>query len=65
MADPLWQQFHTFRSLTRPPGGEVTLEVQNRVIGFLDKVHRTFPDKHVAIVSHGDPIKSASANICR
>jgi probable phosphoglycerate mutase len=60
--DPLWRQFNTFRSGTRPPGGETMLEVQARMLAGLERLCERHPDKTVAVVSHGDPIKSVIAH---
>lgn len=36
-----------------PPGGESTFEVRERVLEFLKKIEKEYPDSTVAIVSHG------------
>ena len=59
LQDAGWQRFNSFRSSTPIPGGESALQIQARVIGFLTAVHRASPQEHIAIVSHGDPIKTA------
>ena len=53
-----WKQWNTFRSGTRPPGGESILEVQARTVGEIEKLRRAFPEKTLALFSHGDPIRS-------
>ena len=58
--DERWRRFNTFRSGTRPPGGEHMLEVQARVVSWLEGVR----DRHagreaVAAVTHGDVVKAA------
>lgn len=58
-ADPRWQQFNALRSLTRAPGGESMLEVQARTIRALEVLRRQHPNEMIAVVSHGDTIKSA------
>ena len=57
--DPAWAVWNDARSLGRIPGGESMLEVQARMIAVLEEIRRAHPDQHVAVVSHGDPIKSA------
>jgi broad specificity phosphatase PhoE len=57
--EPLWQAFNLFRSGTRPPGGETMLEVQSRIVRFLDELRRRHPDEPVAAISHADILKSA------
>lgn len=57
--EPLWRSFNLYRSGTRPPGGETMLDVQARVVGFLDALRRRHPEEHVAVVSHGDVLRGA------
>lgn len=56
-----WKQFNDFRSGTRAPHGELMLETQLRIVNFMSLVHDRLPDGTVALVSHGDVIKSALA----
>lgn len=60
--DPLWRQFNALRSLTRAPGGEMQLETQARMIAALERLRERHPDQTIAVVSHGDVIKSAIAH---
>ena len=57
--NPSYKTWNQARSLARVPGGESMLEVQARMIAVLEEIRRAHPDGAVAIVSHGDPIKSA------
>jgi probable phosphoglycerate mutase len=57
--DPLFIRFNTFRSCTRPPGGELMSEVQLRMIRGLERIQETWSNQTVAIFSHGDPIRAA------
>jgi probable phosphoglycerate mutase len=57
--DPRWRQFNTFRSGTRVPGGELMVEVQTRMVGEMERLRQELPAGRFALVSHGDPIKSA------
>lgn len=59
---PLWQRFNLFRSSTRVPGGELMAEVQSRMIAALERMREQHPGDMVAVVSHGDVIKSAVAH---
>jgi len=59
--DPQWLQFNHFRSGTRIPGGELIVEVQERMVTAIEQLHRLYPEGLVAAVSHGDVIKSAIA----
>jgi broad specificity phosphatase PhoE len=52
-----WRRFNVFRSGTRPPGGELALETQARVIHKLHELAGLHPDETVAVVSHGDPLR--------
>jgi alpha-ribazole phosphatase len=36
-----------------PPGGETARQVQERVVAFLDEISKRYPQKTIAIVSHG------------
>jgi len=56
-----WRRFNTFRSGTRAPGGELMLETQTRMVRQLDRLCAKHPDEIVALVSHGDPLRSALA----
>jgi probable phosphomutase (TIGR03848 family) len=56
--DPLWRRFNTQRSTTRIPGGELTLEVQTRMVEAFEGIRRRHPDSVVAVFSHGDPIRA-------
>lgn len=49
--------------LRRPPGGETILEVQARVVRFVERVSKEQPGTIVAAVSHADPIKAAVAGL--
>src|SRR3954451_21256248 len=59
VGDPLWKRFNSFRSSVTIPGGESMLRIQTRVTGFIAELHRSYPHDHIALVSHGDPIKTA------
>jgi probable phosphoglycerate mutase len=60
-ADATWRQFNSFRSGTRIPGGESMIEIQARMTGALEHLHREFPGRTLALFSHGDPIKATVA----
>lgn len=53
-----WEYFNTYRSGTRPPGGESMLEVQARAVTSLQRLHAEHPGSLIAIVSHGDVIRA-------
>jgi probable phosphoglycerate mutase len=59
-----WKAFNSFRSGTRPPGGESAAEVLARALSELErliKVHPTSEDV-VALVSHGDVLRALVAH---
>lgn len=57
-----WKQFLRFRSGTRVPGGELMVELQVRMVAGMERLRVAHPDQTVAIVSHGDPIRTALAH---
>ena len=61
--DGLWRRFNTLRASTRPPMGELTLEVQTRMCDELERLRQTHADgSTVAVFSHQDTIKAAVAH---
>lgn len=56
-----WRQFNAFRSGTRAPNGELMLETQLRIVGCMERLREQHPNDAIALVSHGDVIKSAVA----
>jgi broad specificity phosphatase PhoE len=56
-----WRKFNTYRGGARPPGGEMMIEVQTRIIRELHCLEERHPAEIVAVVSHGDPLRSAAA----
>jgi broad specificity phosphatase PhoE len=59
-----WRDFNERRSSTRIPGGEIMDEVVRRSLAMLEEVHR-HPDltgRLVAVVSHGDVLRSLVAH---
>lgn len=59
--DPRWRRWNSQRAEARCPGGESMLEIQARVVDELLEIGFAHPDQHVAVVSHGDPIRAAVA----
>jgi probable phosphomutase (TIGR03848 family) len=60
-SDPQWALFNSYRSGTRVPGGELMLETQARIVGFMLRLRDEHPGETVALVSHGDVIRAALA----
>jgi probable phosphoglycerate mutase len=58
-ADPRHQVWNRMRGLARAPGGESMLDVQARMVRGIKRLRAEHPDQTVAVVSHGDPIKTA------
>lgn len=56
-----WRRFNAFRSGTRIPNGELMLETQLRIISHMEWLREQYPEDCLALVSHGDVIKSAVA----
>ncbi|PWU07211.1 MAG: phosphoglycerate mutase [Terriglobia bacterium] len=56
-----WRRFNTFRSGVRAPGGELMIETQARMIREIDSIRVRHPADTVAVVSHGDPLRSVIA----
>jgi probable phosphomutase (TIGR03848 family) len=58
-SDALWQRFNTHRSVTCPPGGELMLTLQARVVAEIERLRERHGDGMVALVSHADTIRAA------
>ncbi len=56
-----WRQYNRFRACVRPPGGEMLVEVQTRMVRRLQSLAREHREGTVAVVSHGDALRSALA----
>ena len=57
-----WKQWNSFRSGHRIPGGESMLDIQSRIVGEMQRLREQHTDGDcVALVSHGDVIKAATA----
>ena len=57
-ADPTWQLYNSVRSVSRPPDGELLLDVQQRAVTALLDMHARHPGQTVAVVSHGDVLRA-------
>lgn len=56
---PRWRSFNETRSITRIPRGELILEVQARIVAFIQLLRERHPEAAVALISHGDVIRAA------
>ncbi|HYG22858.1 MAG TPA: histidine phosphatase family protein [Verrucomicrobiae bacterium] len=54
----LWRQWNTFRTGVRIPNGETIHEIQARMVRAIDMLRRKFAEQRIALVSHGDPLRS-------
>jgi probable phosphomutase (TIGR03848 family) len=59
--DPQWKAYRAFRSGSRIPGGEMIIQVQQRMIVAMETLCNRHGQGMVAIFSHGDPIRTAIA----
>ncbi len=57
-----WKQWNQFRSTLRIPNGETMPEVQTRMMRAIERLFREFPSGRLALVSHGDPIRTVIAH---
>src|SRR5262249_21110061 len=57
-----FRRYKCFRTGTRPPGGgELMIEVQNRMVREVTRLADEHPGQTVALVSHGDPLRAVLA----
>ncbi len=56
--DPEWAHYNRNRSTTRPPGGELMIDVQHRGVQAVIELARRYPAGTVAVVSHGDVVRA-------
>lgn len=61
-ADPHWRRYRRSRTAAPVPGGELQAEVQTRMAGFVNRMHREGAGGLIALVSHGDPIRALLAH---
>ena len=57
--DPRWQQWNAFRSGHATPRGESMIAIQARIVSEMIRLRDDFPGEHIALCSHGDPIRAA------
>jgi len=53
-----WAAYNQSRSSVRPPGGELMIECQTRMVRSVQRLAQEHPEETIAVVSHGDPIRS-------
>jgi probable phosphoglycerate mutase len=59
---PEWRAFNALHGSTRIPNGELLLEAQARVIGFMQRLCEKKTQSTIALVTHGDVIRVALAH---
>ncbi|MEA2686230.1 MAG: hypothetical protein QOE93_1425 [Actinomycetota bacterium] len=59
---PEWKAVHAYPSGFRFPGGESFPEMQQRMVGAIDRLRGAHPGGTIVLVSHADPIKAAVAH---
>jgi broad specificity phosphatase PhoE len=52
-----WVAYNQSRSIVRPPGGELMIECQTRMVRAMERIAKEHTGETIAIVSHGDPIR--------
>jgi broad specificity phosphatase PhoE len=57
--DERWHRWIKFRSGLQLPGGEMMINIQARVVSEMIRLKDKFTGEHIALFSHGDPIRSA------
>ncbi len=57
-SDPAWKRFNLDRANAPIPGGERMVDVEARMVAFLDAAGRDHNGGTIAAVSHGDPIRA-------
>jgi probable phosphoglycerate mutase len=57
--DKRWREWNEFRGGHQLPRGETMIHIQSRVVSEMIRLRNQFPDEHVALFSHGDPIRAA------
>jgi broad specificity phosphatase PhoE len=58
-ADERWRRWTQFRGEHQLPRGEFMIGIQARVVSEMIRLKDQFPGEHIALVSHGDPIRAA------
>ncbi len=59
---PAWQLVQHYPSLFRFPGGETLREVQQRVVGTVERLAAAHPNQTIVLFSHGDVIRTILAH---
>jgi probable phosphoglycerate mutase len=58
-SDSRWHRWKVTRATARPPGGERMLNVQRRILRFLDILSHRHQGEEIALFGHGDVFRAA------
>jgi broad specificity phosphatase PhoE len=64
-ADPLWRRWNCIRSMVRAPGGETMLDVEQRMMEFVNQVVEQNVGGCIVLVSHASVRNRARLHFCR
>jgi probable phosphoglycerate mutase len=53
-----WHVYNVYRTGTRPPGGEMLVEAQTRMVAEINRLSAVHSPHVVAVVSHVDPLRA-------
>lgn len=62
--DANWVRFNKFRSSSAAPNGELAIDMQARMVRFLEDCRLRHPGETIALFSHADVIKAALLLYC-
>lgn len=57
--DQRWSHWNTFRTGHVIPGGETMVQIQSRIASEMIRLANVHTGRHIALYSHGDPIRAA------
>lgn len=60
--DPEWVRFNASRGATRPPGGDLMIETQVRMVQEIECLRSAHENGIIAAVSHADPLRALLAH---
>ena len=61
--DPEFSRFNRQRTLAKPPSGEMTWEVEARMMSELFRILAEHPNSTVVVVGHADPLRVALCHL--
>lgn len=57
-SDPDWKRYNQLRSISAPPSGEHVIQILSRTLLFIDELREKHSGEAIALVSHGDVLRS-------